>query len=90
MFGVLLDVILEYKIRVNPAYEIAQIIKSGDCYDTPYYNKPVEVVDESGKIVGHVYVNMKRSDKTVGQDVLEGVQIVLKNADGKDKKEIKI
>lgn len=84
MFGVLIDVLLEYKIRVNPAYEIAQIIKSGDCYDTPYYNKPVEVVDESGKIVGHVYVNMKRSDKTVGQDVLEGVQIVLKSADEKE------
>ena len=79
MFGVLIDVILEYKARVNQAYEIAQIIKSGDCYDTPYYNKPVEVVDENGKIVGHVYVNMKRSDDTVNQDVLEGVQLLLQN-----------
>lgn len=81
MFGVLLDVILEYKLKVNQGYEIAQIMKSGDCYDAPYYSRPVEVVDENGKVVGHVYVNMKRSGETVGQDVLEDVQIVLKSPD---------
>lgn len=76
-FGVLQDVALEYKVRVNPAYEIAQIIKSGDCYDTPYYNKPVEVVDENGNLIGHIYVNMERSTKTVNQDVLEGTKLIL-------------
>jgi len=45
MYGVLLDVILEHKVRVNQAYEVAQIIKSGDCYDAPYYSKPVKVLD---------------------------------------------
>ena len=70
LFGVLLDVALEYKVRVNQAYEIAQIQKSGDCYDTPYYSKAVEVVDENGKTVGHIYVNMKRSDGTLSEDVL--------------------
>lgn len=80
IYGVMLDVILEHKVRVNQAYEIAQIMKSGDCYDTPYYSKPVEVVDDKGNVVGHVYVNMKRSGKTVGQDVLEDVQIVLSSS----------
>lgn len=79
MYGVLMDVMLEHKVRVNQAYEIAQIMKSGDCYDTPYYSKPVEVVDESGNVVGYVYVNMKRSGETVDQDVLKDVQLVLKS-----------
>ena len=35
LYGVLLDVVLEHKLRVNTAYEAAQIVKSGDCYDTP-------------------------------------------------------
>lgn len=72
LFGVLMDVMLEYKVRVNQAYEIAQIEKSGDCYDTPYYSRAVEVVDESGKRIGHIYVNMKRSDETLTKDILEG------------------
>lgn len=72
MFGVLMDVMLEYKVRVNQSYEIAQIEKSGDCYDTPYYSRAVSVVDETGKKIGHVYVNMKRSDDTLTKDILEG------------------
>lgn len=35
--GVFEDIKDEYKRRVNPAYEAVQIIKSGDCYDTPYH-----------------------------------------------------
>jgi hypothetical protein len=34
--GVINDVKDEYKRRVNTAYEAVQIVKSGDCYDTPY------------------------------------------------------
>jgi hypothetical protein len=35
--GVFEDIKDEYKRRVNPAYEAVQIVKSGDCYDTPYH-----------------------------------------------------
>lgn len=31
--GVFIDIKDEYKRRVNTAYEAAQILKSGDCYD---------------------------------------------------------
>lgn len=70
--GVFIDIKDEYKWRVNRSYETAQIIKSGDCYDTPHYNKPVEVVDEKGNHVGHVYVDLKRSEETLHVDVLPG------------------
>ena len=43
--GVFEDVKDEYKRRVNTAYEAAQIIKSGDCYEaTPYHTRlmPIE------------------------------------------------
>ena len=43
--GVFEDVKDEYKRRVNTAYEAAQILKSGDCYDaTPYHTRlmPIE------------------------------------------------
>src|ERR1700690_2296718 len=33
MYGVLIDVALEHKRRVNTAYEVHQIVMSGDCYD---------------------------------------------------------
>ncbi len=78
LFGVLLDVALEYKVRVNQSYEIEQIKKSGDCYDTPFYNKPVEVVDETGKSVGYVYLNMKRTSETINKDILDGKLILRK------------
>ena len=70
LYGVLLDVALEHKFRVNQAYEAAQIVKSGDCYDTPYYSRLVEVVDEAGNNIGHQHIMLKRSDETLGIDVL--------------------
>ena len=82
MFGVLTDVMLEYKVRVNQGYEIAQIEKSGDCYDTPYYSRAVKVVNESGDVVGHVYVNMKRSDETLTKDILDGELVIRAKANG--------
>ncbi len=56
--GVFEDIKDEYKVRVNKSYEIAQILKSGDCYDTPYFNKVVEIVDENNKVVGHTYIEL--------------------------------
>lgn len=70
--GVFEDIKDEYKRRVNPAYEAAQILKSGDCYDTPYYTRLVEVVDEDGNLVGHQEVMLKRSEATLKQDLLDG------------------
>ena len=75
--GVFEDIKDEYKRRVNPAYEAAQILKSGDCYDTPYYTRLVEVVDEDGNLVGHQEVMLKRSEATLKQDLLDG-RFVLK------------
>ncbi len=74
--GVLEDVKDEYKRRVNTAYEAAQILKNGDCYDTPYYTKLIEVVDEDGQHVGHMEVMLERSASTVSLDVL-GCKIVV-------------
>ncbi len=74
MYGVLNDVAQEHKRRVNIAYEAAQILKSGDCYDTPYYTRLVEVVDESGVVIGHQEIMLKRSLETLNVDVLD-VQI---------------
>lgn len=68
MYGVLLDVALEHKRRVNVSYEAHQILKSGDCYDTPYYTKLVEVVDDCGEVVGLQEVMLKRSGDTVNLD----------------------
>jgi hypothetical protein len=76
MYGVLLDVALEHKRRVNTAYEAAQIIKSGDCYDTPYYTRLIEVVDETGKLIGHQEVMLKRDDSTLNKDVLDAKIVV--------------
>lgn len=67
----------EYKRRVNPAYEAWQILKNGDCYDTPYYTRLVEVVDENGQLVGHQEIMLKRSEATLRKDVLDG-QFVLR------------
>ena len=64
--GVLVDVKDEYKRRVNTSYEAAQIEKSGDCYDTPYYTRLVDITDEEGAKVGTIEVQLKRSDTTRG------------------------
>lgn len=78
MYGVLLDVALEHKRRVNVAYEADQIVKSGDCYDTPYYTRLVEVVDQNGKVVGHQEVMLKRSPDTLNKDIVGEIQIKVK------------
>lgn len=70
MSGVFEDIKDEYKRRVNPSYEAAQIIKSGDCYDTPYYNRLIPITRKNGTIVGHVLVDMPRSAETLDIDVL--------------------
>jgi len=81
MYGVLLDVVLEHKRRVNTAYEAEQIVKSGDCYDTPYYTKLIEVVDEDDNFVGYQEIMLKRDDATVNKDTLDD-KIVLKKKGG--------
>jgi len=79
------DIKDEYKRRVNTAYEAAQIMKSGDCYDGPYYTRLVEVVDEKGKHIGYQEVMLKRDSATLDKDILEG-RVVLKKASKKKKK----
>lgn len=74
--GVFEDIKDEYKWKVNRSYEAAQIVKSGDCYDTPYYTRLLEVVDNAGKHVGHLDILLKRSDDTVHEDVLTGKIVV--------------
>lgn len=69
--GVYEDIKDEYKWRVNRSYEAWQIVKSGDCYDTPYYSRLVTVVDESGKFVGYLDVYLKRDESTIHKDVLD-------------------
>lgn len=75
--GVYVDIKDEYKRRMNTAYEAAQIVKSGDCYDGPYYTRLVEVADESGNIIGHQEIMLKRSEDTINKDVLD-YQLVLR------------
>lgn len=75
--GVFRDIKDEYKWEVNRSYEIAQILKSGHCYFTPYYNRVVEVIDEGSNHVGHMEVMLKRSDDTLSKDILD-FQLVLK------------
>lgn len=74
--GVFEDIKDEYKRRVNVSYEAAQIIKSGDCYDAPYYTRLVEIVDDSGKHVGYQEVMLKRSEDTLKKDVLDEVFVL--------------
>lgn len=77
--GVFRDVLDEYKRRVNTAYEAEQIVKSGDCYDTPYYTRLVKVFDNGGRFIGHMEVMVKRNESTLHKDVLDG-HIVLQGA----------
>jgi len=70
IYGVLLDIILEHKRRVNVAYEAHQIVKSGDCYDTPYYTKLFEVVDNHGKHIGYTEVMVAKDDESIKKDVM--------------------
>jgi len=66
--GVFEDIKDEYKRRVNPGYEAAQIVKSGDCYDTPYYTKLIEIIDQDGHHVGYQEVMIERKNDN-GLDV---------------------
>jgi hypothetical protein len=80
--GVFEDIKDEYKRRVNTAYEAEQILKSGDAYDTPYYTKLIEVVDDNGKAVGHVEVMLKRSEETLHKDILNGQLVIETKSSG--------
>lgn len=75
MYGVLLDVALEHKRRVNVAYEAEQIVKSGDCYDTPYYTRLIDVVDSNGDHLGYQEVMVKRSSWTLNKDIIGTVRL---------------
>lgn len=68
--GVFTDVKDEYKRRINISYEAAQIIKSGDCMDAPYYTRLVKVENYKGEVIGHVEVMFARSDKTLKKDIV--------------------
>ena len=81
--GVFEDIKDEYKVRVNKSYEIAQILKSGDCYDTPYFNKVVEIVNEEGKVVGHTYIELINDGQNVELDKMP-YKLVVKNMDATD------
>ena len=77
--GVFEDIKDEYKRRVNVAYEAAQIVKNGDCYDAPYYTRLVEVKNEDGSHLGYVEVMLARSEETLKLDVLEGSFVFVSN-----------
>ncbi len=74
------DIKDEYKWRVNRSYEMAQIKKSGDCYDTPFYSRGVEVVDEDGNHIGDTEIYLARSAETLGVDMLPFVLVLKKKA----------
>ena len=83
--GVFEDIKDEYKWKVNRPYEIAQVLKSGDAYDTPFYMKVIELVDEDGNVVGHQEVALKRSSETTDLDLLPWQIVVRKKIVKKDK-----
>ena len=83
--GVFIDIKDEYKWRVNRSYETAQILKNGDCYDAPYYNKLAELVieeDENYKHVGYIYVDLERSEETLHVDLLDYYLVLKKRPKG--------
>lgn len=71
MYGVLTDVAWEHKRRVNTAYEAAQIVKSGDCYDTPFYTRLVEFRNANGDVIGYQEVMLARTAETLTSDVVK-------------------
>ena len=78
--GVFEDIKDEYKVRVNKSYEILQILKSGDCYDTPYFNKVVEITDETGKVIGYTYIELVNDGKNVKLDKMPYTIKVVNNS----------
>lgn len=59
--GVFEDVKDEYKRRVNTAYEAAQILKSGDCYELAPYRTQL-VADTVDGVAGWQEVMLPRRD----------------------------
>jgi len=51
LIGVFVDIKDEYKRRVNVAYEAAQIIKSGDCYELSPFRTELMALDKAGAIM---------------------------------------
>lgn len=74
--GVFEDIKDEYKWKVNRAYEAAQIAKNGDCFDAPFYTRLVEVTNGDGTHIGYMDILLKRSDKTVNEDILKNKLIL--------------
>lgn len=71
LMGIYIDIKDEYKWRVNRPYEAAQIIKSGDCYDTPYYTKLLALRDAKGRVICYIDGYFERSEETLGKDVVD-------------------
>jgi hypothetical protein len=75
--GVFEDIKDEYKRRVNTSYEAAQILKSGDCYDTPFYTRLIEVIAGDGNHLGYIEVMLARSEDTLHKDVLDSKLVLV-------------
>ncbi len=58
--GVLVDVKDEYKRRVNTAYEAAQILKSGDCYDVAPFRTRLVAFEHDG-VRGHIEIMLPKA-----------------------------
>ncbi len=78
VFGDIKD---EYKWRVNRAYEAAQTIKNGDCYDAPFYTRLVELVDSKGKHICYVDGYFERGKETLTCDIVPYQIVVRKKPD---------
>jgi hypothetical protein len=60
--GVFEDVKDEYKRRVNTAYEAAQILKSGDCFDAaPYHTRLVAFEHQGAK--GYIEIMLPKTEQ---------------------------
>jgi hypothetical protein len=64
--GVFEDVKDEYKRRVNTAYEAAQILKSGDCYDAIPYRTRLVPFEHAG-VRGHIEIMLPKAEASCGQ-----------------------
>jgi hypothetical protein len=62
--GVLEDIKDEYKRRVNSAYEAAQILKSGDCYDHVPFRTQLVAATVDG-VSGYQEVMLPRQERTL-------------------------
>ena len=76
--GVFEDIKDEYKWRVNRSYEAEQILKSGDCYNTPFFTKLIEVVDDEGKTIGYTDLYLKNDGSNYKLDKLPNKIVVKK------------